>query len=463
MFNQIILLLIIGISSHFVEIDGNELYDVVIIGAGPAGIAAAMELKRARPTISMAILEARNRIGGRVFTDKHTFKDEVVADIGAEWIHAYGRTNPLYKLHRQLQTPEDQRGDQIFEFFTPSITGCYDIRGSIVPRQICRQAQHTFKKLFSPKYNRTLDEKDISVRDMIRPEYEKIPNGLLKQLVDAMLVDREEHEAADLESISARQTFFDDSAGDDEEDKGDDMALVRGYGTLIKRIAKKSNLTIELNSIVTKVSVEDSDSVEISTRAGRTIESKFVLITVPLGCLKKGSIEFMPALPPWKIDAINAMGFGDTDKIILQFEHVFWDRTLTTFYIAGSSFPFAICAPKKKILVFMVGGSRARRMEATNDQTTIETILTDLKAAFPRKTIKLVRSRISRWTQDIFAYGSYSYYALNTNIKTFEALAKQCCNDRLFWAGEHTSTGGSVHTAFATGQREAKNLLRFLV
>ncbi|CAF4937743.1 unnamed protein product, partial [Rotaria socialis] len=159
---------------------GNRIFDVVIIGAGPAGIAAAIDMKKASSAISMTILEARNRVGGRVSTDTHTFMGGVSVDIGAEWIHGYGPNNPLYSLHRQLQTNEDKRGDDYFDFFEPEVTGCYDTTSSIVSNKICLRAQQTMKKLFSPKYNATLKHRDVSVWDMIRPEYEKIPEGQLK-------------------------------------------------------------------------------------------------------------------------------------------------------------------------------------------------------------------------------------------------------------------------------------------
>ncbi|CAF1222670.1 unnamed protein product [Rotaria sordida] len=436
----------------------NQIFDVVIIGAGPAGIAAAIDLKKASTSISMTILEARNRVGGRVYTDTHTFNNGVSADIGAEWIHAYGVENPLYSLHQQLQTNEDKQDDHYFDFDEPEMTGCYDTTGSIVSRQTCAKAQYIIDKLFSPKYNETLRVRDVSVWDIIRPEYEKISEGQIKRLVDAMLIGIEEYEATDLDRLSARQTFF----GDDEEELDENMALQRGFGSLIQRIFNRFALPVQLNTEVTRIIISNSDRVQISTKNDETIQSKYVLITVPLGCLKQKTIVFEPALPQWKQNAIDSMGFGNTEKIILQFDETFWDWNFTTFYIAGASFPFAICAPKKRILVFTIGGTRARHMVATKDEDTIATILRDLRRAFPNHTFKLERYRISRWTQDPYARGSYSYYAFNTSLETFETLARECCHNQLFWAGEHTSSGGSVHTAFATGQREAKKILQRL-
>ncbi|CAF1036203.1 unnamed protein product [Rotaria sp. Silwood1] len=410
----------------------------------------------------MTILEARHRVGGRVYTDTQTFGNGVAADIGAEWIHAYGPENPLYSLHRQLQTNEDREGDGYFVFFEPEVTGCYDTAGSIVSHQTCVRAQYTMDKLFSPKYNATLRIRDVSVRDMIRPEYEKISEGQIKRLVEAMLIGKEQYEAADLDRLSARQTFFGDSPGDDEEAQGEDMALKRGFGSLIQRIVDRFTLPVQLNTEVTHIVTSNSSLVQISTKNGETIQAKYILITVPLGCLKQQTIVFEPILPQWKQNAIDSMGFGDTDKVILQFNKVFWDPSFTSFYIAGASFPFAVCAPKKRILAFMIGGTRARRMEASKDDDTVATILHDLIRAFPNHAFQLEQYRISRWTQDPYARGSYSYYAFNTSSETFETLARECCHNQLFWAGEHTRSGGSVHTAFATGQREAKKILQRL-
>jgi monoamine oxidase len=442
--------------------NGNQIYDVVIIGAGPSGIAAAIDLIKSGRNLSVTILEARDRIGGRVITDKYTFENGVTADVGAEWIHAYQSRNSLYDLHRHLQSTDEKKEEKFFDLFGLAVTGCHDTSGLNISRSVCEGAQKTMKKLFSPKYNSILDDRDLSVREMIRPEYEKLPVGQLKRLIDAMIVAREEYSAADLEWISARQEFFGDSPGDDEEEKGEDMALKRGFGTLIERIAKLYAVPVQLNMIVNMINTSDANRVQITTKQGQVIRSRVVLVTVPLGCLKHHTITFMPSLPSWKVDAINTMGFGDTDKIILQFDRVFWNSSLTSFYIGGSSFPFAICAPAKRILVFMIGGTRARKMEANSDNVTVATIMQHLHLAFPHEHFKLRRHVISRWSQDPYARGSYAYYALNTSLKTFDTLAASCFHNRVFWAGEHTSSGGSVHTAFATGQREATKMLAVL-
>ncbi|AOT02942.1 flavin monoamine oxidase family protein [Arthrobacter sp. U41] len=55
--------------------------DVVIVGAGPAGLTAARELKKAG--LSVAVLEARDRVGGRTWTD---VIDGAMLEIGGQWV-----------------------------------------------------------------------------------------------------------------------------------------------------------------------------------------------------------------------------------------------------------------------------------------------------------------------------------------------------------------------------------------
>lgn len=434
-------------------------YDVIIVGAGPAGIGAAIELKKLQPDLSIKILEARDRIGGRVLSDNQTFQDGVIGDVGAQWIHAYGPKNPLYQWHRRLQRDTDKNGDHLVTISDPDVTGCFDMRRGSIIRQTCTKARRTTEKIYSPKYRPILDETDVSVKEYIWPDFMRLESGIVKRLVEAMLIAKEEDVATGLDKLSALQEFFRYAPGDTEEDNGEDMALVNGYGTLINRIAEANNLVVDLNSIVTHISTSDPNFVEIKTRDNQTFQSKAALITVPLGCLKADSITFEPELPRWKSNAIKKMGFGSSCKIILQFNRVFWNPKLTSFYIGGSPYPFVLCVPEKKILTFIVGGSRGRSIENTSDEITIKKVMCILREIFPQKNFELVASKISRWTKEEFTRGAFSYYALNTTTAEYDLLAQQCCGDRLFWAGEHTQPGGSVHNAFASGQRAAKKII----
>jgi phytoene dehydrogenase-like protein len=66
---------------------------VIVIGAGVAGLAAARRLTR--EGFAVTVLEGRNRIGGRVWTD---VIDGVPMDVGAGWIHGPDGGNPIATL-----------------------------------------------------------------------------------------------------------------------------------------------------------------------------------------------------------------------------------------------------------------------------------------------------------------------------------------------------------------------------
>lgn len=431
----------------------NEYYDIIIIGSGPAGIGAAIELIK-QSNLSLIILEARDRVGGRAYTNKQSL--DFPFDMGAEWIHDYDSNNPLYSIHEELKTELDE--DHYIQLFDPTRIGCFDSKGSIVSQEICIQAQKTINRLFSqvPLLN---NDTDISIQDAIQKEFDKLEENQLKSFVKAMIVAFEEINAADLDQLSAKQ-YLTTSNWSIEEGSENNLVLKRGYGFLLERISNHYQLPVVLNTIVTEIdTLSHTDIVQVSTSQGRLISAKQVIITIPLGCLKQKTITFRPSLPQWKLDAIDQLGFGNTNKIIIQFDRVFWNKNWTIIYLADTIYPFALCSLEKRILSFMIGGRIGLAMEDEKDEIIIGQIMNNLKQAFPEEEFKLEHYTISRWSKDTFARGSYSYFKLNTNQITMKLLAKECAENRLLWAGEHTSGGASVHTAFATGQREAKKIL----
>jgi polyamine oxidase len=444
----LLVFLLIGIESKI----KNDYYDVVIIGCGSSGIGAAIELI-SQSNLSLIILEARDRVGGRAYTNKHSLNFPF--DMGAEWIHDYNMDHPLYYLHEQLKTELDE--DYYIQLFDPTRIGCYDSDGSFISQQICTQAQETVNQLFS-RIPMNDNDTDISINDVIRDDLNRLEDHL-KRLVKAMLVAIEEMFAADLDQLSAKK-YLKKPNWSMEDESENNLVVKRGYGFFLERITDHYQLPVALNTIVTEIdTLSHPDIVQISTSQCQKISAKYVIITIPLGCLKQRTITFQPSLPQWKLDAIDQLGFGDTDKIIMQFDIVFWNEKWTIIYLSDAPYPFALCSPEKRTLSFMIGGRSAQAMENEKDEIIIAQVMDSLKRAFSQQQFKLEHYIISRWTRDEFTRGSYSYFKLNSNLETMKLLAKECAANRLFWAGEHTSNGASVHTAFITGQREAKKIL----
>ena len=429
-------------------------YDVVIVGCGPAGIGAALELQKAK--VNFTILEARNRVGGRAFTDNFTFDDSSV-DVGAEWIHQYGPNNPLYHLHKSLNSNDNDQNVSLFEIMT---TGCQDVDGSNVS---CVEANNFVDDLLSSKSPNHKYDEYLSVRQVIQDKYNKLPEGRLKRFVDAILVGVEEYEAVDLDQLSAKQYFL-SSFSFNQSMSNVNLALRKGYGTFLTRIVESKKLPVQLNSVVKLIRTDNNNQVHLTLSSNKSVLASRILITIPLGCLKARSIAFDPSLPDWKLNAIDTMGFGNTNKILVQFSSVFWNPIWTIVYLADQAFPFAVCYPEKRILSFMIGGRRAVAMERMDDAQIIAQIMQSLKKTFfPKHVPSPQQYLISRWNQDEFSRGSYSYFSLNSNRDTLEELARGTCNNTVYWAGEHTSLGGSVHTAFRSGQREAKKIIAAMI
>jgi hypothetical protein len=130
---------------------------------------------------------------------------------------------------------------------------------------------------------------------------------------------------------------------DDQYDfEGHHCLLQKGYGTVLQKLA--DGLDVRYNHPVQALHYND-DNVKVTTSNGETFEGDIVLVTLPLGVLKQGTVDFEPPLPGWKVDVINRMGFGNLNKIGLQFPSVFWDDTKDYFGVCDDEIEQRYCLP----------------------------------------------------------------------------------------------------------------------
>ena len=300
------------------EIIAQDVESVIIIGAGVAGLAAAKHLVAAGRDVQ--VLEARDRIGGRVWTDRSL---GVPLDMGASWIHGV-RGNPLTDLADEL-----------------------DIKRATTDygNHIVRDAQ-----------GRIVDEDDL-------PE-------------DFEVVTSIEHEyAADHAELSPQ--------ADDEGDEfgGGDVLFPSGYSTLIRGLDTgfQVNLGAEVDLVDTT-----GPTVGVHT-ADETFAAEAVLVTVPLGVLKAGTINFVPALSPARLGAIDRLGMGLLNKVSLRFPSVFWDEDADLIgYVGPKRGYFAEWLNIAKytgepILVGFNASSAADEIEELSDTEVIAQAMTALR------------------------------------------------------------------------------------
>nr|CAN68725.1 hypothetical protein VITISV_033600 [Vitis vinifera] len=185
-----------------------------------------------------------------------------------------------------------------------------------------------------------------------------------------------------------------------------------------------------------------------------------VLCTVPLGVLKKGTIDFLPQLPQRKRDAIQRIGFGLLNKVAMLFPYDFWGGEIDTFghlteesTMRGEFFLFYSYSSVSggPLLVALVAGEAAINFEMMSPVEAVRRLF-------------LIQFQVvcTRWGKDRFTYGSYSYVAIGSSGDDYDILAESVGDGRVFFAGEATNKQypATMHGAFLSGMREAANILR---
>ncbi|CAF3595292.1 unnamed protein product [Rotaria sp. Silwood1] len=431
----------------------SNLFDLIIIGCGPAGIGAALELQKHRPTTRFIILEARDRVGGRTFTDTQTFGANNPIDIGAHWLYHYHPNNPLYTYY--FTSEKDHFDNEPYDTLK---TDTFDKDGTPITMDLIDQAESILQRLCTTIKEYPREKEDVSIFDIIRDEYNKIENEKLRRLVGMYLASIETHEGSNLTELSTKSY----GVGDGNLD-APIVTIANGLGSFIKEIADRNNLPIELNTIVTHIEISNQSNgvVHISTLDGRHYSCKYVLVTIPLGCLKARSIIFIPSIPDWKLIAIDKMGFGLLNKVFLQFSSTFWDEKLQNIdIITDHYYQSYICIPESCILVLYIAGSYARELEQHTDEEIVQILVASLRRTYPLTTDP-IKWLVTRWARDPYSCGSYSSFAVGADLETVKDLARESHDGRVHWAGEHTNYSGSigyVDSAFESGQREARHI-----
>lgn len=234
---------------------GTSARHVVVLGAGVSGLAAAQQLAVAGREVT--VLEARERIGGRIRTDRSF---GVPLDLGASWLHG-DHGNPLTAIVQDL-------GMETVETDESSIT-----RGA--------------------------GGKDL---------------GDGPAWLDR--VTTIEHDAgADTAELNL------EAYADEDEYPGRELVFPDGYDQILE--AFKGDYRLLLSTTVTTIEHHNA-GVRVGLKAGQWVDCDAVVVTLPLGLLKAGTVHFDPPLPGWKRQAIHRLGFGVLDKVYMFYDHVFW-------------------------------------------------------------------------------------------------------------------------------------------
>jgi len=294
-----------------------------------------------------------------------------------------------------------------------------------------------------------------------------------RQIMDWHFANLEFANSTPLSNLSLKHWDQDD----DFEFSGSHLTVRNGYSCV--PIAMAEGLDCKLESCVKQIKITDKGVEVVTTNKNGSNQQIYkgdaVLCTLPLGVLKEcvntvpNVPHFLPPLPDWKSDAINRLGFGNLNKVVLCFDRIFWDPSANLFGHVGSTtasrgelFLFWNLY-KAPVLLALIAGEAAAIMENVSDDVIVGRCLVVMKGIFgvnavpqPKETL------VSRWRADPYARGSYSYVAAGSSGNDYDLLASPIAHQagapaRLFFAGEHTVRNypATVHGALLSGFREA--------
>lgn len=424
---------------------------VLVIGSGFAGLAAARQLQDMGYQVT--ILEARDRIGGRVWTRNDL---GFGLDMGASWIHGVDG-NPITNL-------ADANGVSLTIPTNSISVRVYDLDGS--PYNLFELGRDYLR------YGNDGSRLDEAIDDLTADQ--SIYDVLKDIDVLGDLPERRRRLQNFIYYGDFHQSFSSDPAemsafgsGEGLGWDGEEHWVEGGLSQIVEAVA--SGLTIKLNHIVEAIDYSQAGKVIVQTNEG-VFEAERCIVTVPLGVLKKDAIAFTPALPNSIQTGIERMIFGRFYKLGMTFPEVFWDENVHTIgsigketddYGAGEHVAFFNLWPLlgESGLVMFAGTDFAETLEKMPLADATAVAMERLRLIYGDDIPEPEQAMATDWIQSPFTGGSYSNLGVGASSEDRRAFHAML-NGQLTFAGEHTSVDHSstIHGAYISGLQAAKRV-----
>uniref|UniRef100_A0A8C5H3A2 Peroxisomal N(1)-acetyl-spermine/spermidine oxidase-like n=1 Tax=Gouania willdenowi TaxID=441366 RepID=A0A8C5H3A2_GOUWI len=476
---------------------------IVIVGCGISGITAAHRLIKAGFN-HVRILEATSRSGGRIKTGSLGKCVCVCVCIGATYIHGPSEQNPLFCLARDYEllnsdalTPENQAAD--VEEHPPWVANWFSSSGQRLSAELINPAMEKFYDLvfnlpdvdgeypYASFGQYVCSKVRQQVAEQDRDEStKKLWLCAINTLLKVQCCDNAAHsmDELDLDGFYTYKNLL-----------GLDCTFPNGFEGLIKKLmAELPADIVTYNKPVRCVHWNNSESpvntVLVECADGERIAADHVIVTLPLGYLKKHqSTFFSPPLPVHKLDSIHKLGFGTYNKIFVEFESPWWDADCEIIYLVWEDedlseqmsnirqswirkLPvFTVQPPSERssyVLCGWIAGEEAEYMETLPEQEVRRCITALIQKFTGNGAITSKRILCTRWFNDPWTCGSYVHLAIGCSEKDFENMMEPLPTKgkgsqplQVLFAGEatHPCFYSTVHGAILTGWREADRII----
>ncbi|KAG7374582.1 flavin containing amine oxidoreductase [Nitzschia inconspicua] len=454
--------------------------DVLVIGAGWSGLAAANKLHSVHSIKHFCVLEARDAIGGRSRTKMGALEPDLSTELGSAWVWEDTIITRIFKDAGLVS-------NEAPSYFSFSNMGLYyEPYGGLIENESedgiwLRQEYEAFED-----YAKQYATHDVTMQQILAwymedyPELDEVAKQAIKGIVCGTI-------------HSEYGSYFRDA--DSEYLDGHLMPEFRidfvavpngGFSRALEYFAAPFADHIQVNKQVLEVDYSATNRNEVvrvsaldrSTNETMTYYTRAVVCTVSLGVLKSGDLRFTPLLPPRKEKAIKEMGMGNINKCILYWDEetkdVSWwpsdklelqliteedeDSMEWTYFINDQNHNGN---RKNHIMTAWIGGAKADYWETKTDAETVEHVMKNIRRMFPPpiNVPEPTNYLITRWKSDPFTRGTYHYHRAGVDTYANQDIMAEPVASKVFFAGEATNEGMSAPNAYESGERAVDDIM----